>query len=162
MHFFFLLLLCCVVTLINKNRLMTEKVIHWSVKAMIKIVQKLQFRIVISEQDFRICWNKSICEHDKFLQAAERESVNGKGGYWYLKTGFYWTRGLFPSCLQGAICIRKLCQNALWCSQRFKQNNLETSLVAQWLRFLFLIHGAQVWSQVRELRSHMLCSTTKK
>ena len=68
---------------------MTEKVIHWSVKAMIKIVQKLQFRIVISEQDFRICWNKSICEHDKFLQAAERESVNGKGGYRHLKAGFY-------------------------------------------------------------------------
>lgn len=56
---------------------------------MIKIVQKLQFRIVISEQDFRICWNKSICEHDKFPQAAERESVNGKGGYGYLKTGLY-------------------------------------------------------------------------
>lgn len=56
---------------------------------MIKIVQKLQFRIVISEQDFRICWNKSICEHDKFLQAAERESVNGKGGYRHLKAGFY-------------------------------------------------------------------------
>lgn len=56
---------------------------------MIKIVQKLQFRSAISEQDFRICWNKSICEHDEFTQAAERESVTGKGGYEYLKTGFY-------------------------------------------------------------------------
>ena len=56
---------------------------------MIKIVQKLQFRRIISEQDFRIFWNKSICEHDEFTQAAERESVTGKGGYEYLKTGFY-------------------------------------------------------------------------
>ena len=91
---------------------MTEKVIHWNVKAMIKIVQKLQFRRIISEQDFRIFWNKSICEHDEFTQAAERESVNGKGGYEYLKTGFYWTSGLFSSCLQCALCIRNLCQNA--------------------------------------------------
>lgn len=57
---------------------------------MIKIViQILQLRSIISEQDFRICWDRNIYECDDFTQAAERESVNGRYGYEYLETGFY-------------------------------------------------------------------------
>ena len=36
-----------------------------------------------------------------------------------------------------------------------------TSLVVQWLRRHASLRGAQVWSLVRELASHMLCSTAK-
>lgn len=76
------------------------------------MVQTPQLRSVINKQDSRICWDKSICECecDDFTQAAERQSVNGKCGYEYLKTGFFFffEQGIYPPLVSNVHSIRKL------------------------------------------------------
>ena len=72
--------------------------------------------------------------------------------------------GLFPfsqdSChsLHGICCIRKPLFHILsfsFFSFLFLEERWGTSLVIQWLRICLEMQGTQIWSLVRELRSHM-------
>ena len=82
--------------------------------------------------------------------------------YYFFNLNFYWDHCRSHEVVRNDTDLYTFHPVFLQKVTSCKNYDTGNSLAVQWLRLLFLMQGVQVWSLVRELRSHMLYRKLKQ